>query len=219
MRHLLKILAVLIAAFVAIGLVSSSFGFLQIEDVRRWLDMAADISSWVIALAIVLLLSVDLLLAVPTLTTTLLAGYYLGIALGSLAAYTGMTICALIGYTLSRARGDSLLRVVLRDASARAELTRAFKQEGPVMILLSRSAPMLPEVCSCLAGATRMRPERFLLLHTASTVPYVLLATYLGSRVPEADAAPAILVAIAGYALLWLVWLGWRKRYVRGERP
>ena len=217
-RQVFKILFTLIALFVLVGVMSALFGIFAVEDIRAWLDKAEAVSPLTIALLIVLLLSIDLLLAIPTLTVTLLAGYYLGIGPGSLTAYAGMTICALIGYGLGRLQGDLLLEKLLRDAQKRRDLKASFLRDGPVMILLSRSAPMLPEACACLAGGTGMRFGTFLVLHTASTVPYVLLATYLGSRMGGEDPAPAISAAIAVYAILWVVWLWRRKAGKRGVR-
>ena len=209
---LFKVLASLIAVFAAIALASTLLGVLDVEDVQRWLGRANDVSPFYIILLVAILLSIDLFLAVPTLTVTLLAGYYLGITIGSLSAYAGMSGCALLGYYLGASRGERLLAFIVREQAARRELQESFQRDGSVMIVLSRSAPMLPEACACLAGATNMNLFRFFLRHTLGTVPYVFLATFLGERMRDTNPAPVVLGAMIAYALVWAIWLAWRKR-------
>lgn len=218
MPVLLKTFAALLCLFVILAVLTRAAGGLDEAGIEALLDAAQNVSPWHIALLVVALLSIDLLLAVPTLTVTLLAGFFLGQGWGSLAAFVGMTNCALAGYTMGRTGGDLILSHVVRDAEAQAQMKHSFANDGPAMILLSRSAPLLPEVTACLAGASGMRLPLFLLLHTASTVPYVLLATWLGSRMLHSDPLPIILAAIGVYAVLWLGWIVRRNRASKCER-
>lgn len=47
---------------------------------------------------------------------------------------------------------------------------KAFQKYGFVMILMSRAAPILPEVSACLAGMTRMRIRTFFVAWSINTI-------------------------------------------------
>ena len=188
------------------------FGILTVENVKHWLELAQSVDPIWVAGAVIFLLFLDLFVAVPTLTITILAGFFLGFPLGAAAAFTGMSLAAFSGYVISRNWGDRVISLVVRERKDRVEMADTFEKSGPTMIVLSRAAPMVPEVTACMAGATRMRLSRYSLFFTISTLPYVLIATYAGSISSPESPKPAIYAALLLYAVLWIGWYLFQRR-------
>ncbi len=141
----------------------------------------------------------------------ILAGFFLGFAPGVAASFAGVLCAAMGGYFLSRKWGEPILRFLVKEEAEREELNRAFQQSGPVMIMLSRAAPMLPEVTACMAGATRMSLQKYLVFFLLGTLPYVTIAAYAGSISSLDSPRPAIFAALFLYGVLWLGWYAFRR--------
>ncbi len=218
MRPLLKIMAVLLLVFLSIFLAGQLFGILTIDKVQSLLETARQIDPAYIFGAVVILLLLDIILSVPTLATTLLAGYFLGFPLGATAAFTGLTLAMLVGYGLSRQYGHRAIGILIKDETERAQMAEAFARNGPAMIMLARAAPMVPEVTACMAGVTRMPLLRYLTFFALGTVPYVGIAAYAGSVSTWDDPQPAIFTALGLYAILWVGWFLYQRREKRNKR-
>jgi len=211
MKPLLKVMLTLGLIFASTFILGRVLGILTIENVRFWLAEAQNIDPlWVISV-VVLLLFIDLFVAVPTLTITILAGFFLGFPLGAAAAFTGMMLAALCGYGLSRKWGDSVVRFLVKEERAREDMIAAFQQSGPAMIMLSRAAPIVPEVTACMAGVTQMPVARYFFFFALSTLPYVAVAAYAGSISSIESPQPAIYAALFLYAVLWIGWFLFRR--------
>jgi uncharacterized membrane protein YdjX (TVP38/TMEM64 family) len=131
--------------------------------------------------------------------------------MGAFAAFSGMTLAALCGYGVSWKWGDSVVKFLVKDEGAREEMIVAFQQSGPAMIMLSRAAPIVPEVTACMAGVTQMPLARYLLFFVLSTLPYVVVAAYAGSISSIESPQPAIYAALFLYAVLWFGWFLFRR--------
>ena len=212
MIHLLKIMGVLAVFFASTFILLKVTGFITIAKIELWLTQAEATSLPYVAAMIVALLFADLLIAVPTLTVTILSGYFLGYQVGASAALAGMALAAFTGYGLSRKFGLKILKTIMKDDTQRSAAKQAFTDHGFIMILLARVMPILPEVTACLAGITHMRLVRFATAWALSTVPYVLIATYAGSISSLDNPKPAILAAIGISGLMWLLWFVAKKR-------
>ena len=212
MRPLLKVMVILAAVFASTFILGRIFGILTEANVRAWLQAASETSpDWIVAV-VFLLLFIDLFVAIPTMTVTILAGYFLGFPLALAASLAGVSAAALTGYLISLRFGDRVIRKLVADPQQRDDLTKAFHKNGPVMILLSRAAPIVPEVTACMAGATRMPPTRYATFFLLSTLPYVAVASYAGSVSTFDDPRPAIFAAIVLYGVLWIGWAMYRRR-------
>jgi uncharacterized membrane protein YdjX (TVP38/TMEM64 family) len=214
MKSLLTLAFGLAMFFACTFLIIKGTGVLSVDDIKVFLIRAHDSASLYVAMIIIALLVADLFIAVPTLTVTLLSGYFLGFPMGFAVGVTGLMTAGLLGYGLSYTYGPSLLRRIQKDDAKRAEMTEIFARYGVVVLVICRALPILPEVTCCLAGATRMRFPKFLAAFMLGTVPYAAIATYAGSRSSLADPTPAIVAAIAlsaVFAGLWLLLLRHHK--------
>lgn len=212
MTSLVKVMLTLGSLFALSFIAGRLLGILTVENVQAWLEWAGQVDPVVVATIVVFLLFADLFVAVPTLTITILAGYFLGFPLGAAAAFAGMVLAAFTGYGISRVWGQRAIAILIKDADNRYELTIAFQTGGPVMIMLSRAAPIVTEVCACMAGATGMSLRRYCAFFAIGTFPYVLIAAYAGSVSSFDDPAPAIIAILVLNAGLWAAWAVFRRR-------
>jgi uncharacterized membrane protein YdjX (TVP38/TMEM64 family) len=212
MKQLVKVMLILGTVFAMTFILGRVFGILTVENVKLWLEAAGNVDPLWLAGTVILLLFLDLFVAVPTLTITILAGFFLGFYAGAATAFVGMFLAACSGYLISRNWGDRAVSFLVRDIHERREMAETFHRNGPAMIILSRAAPIVPEVTACMAGATRMRFLHYIGFFTLGTLPYVLIASYAGSISSPESPQPAIYAALALYIFLWLGWYLFHRR-------
>ena len=212
MKPLIKVMLILGSAFTVTFILGRVFGILTVENVKHWLELAGSVDPLWLAGTVILLLFIDLFVAVPTLTITILDGFFLGFPGGATAAFIGMSLAAFSGYAISRIWGESAVSFLIRDKNDRQEMAETFQKNSPTMIVLSRAAPIVPEVTACMAGATNMRFSLYVGYFTLSTLPYVLIATYAGSISSPDSPQPAIYAALSLYAALWIGWYCFRRK-------
>lgn len=206
MKALLKIAIPLALLFASTFIVAKMFGFLSIDQIRNWLELLKSSPPILTGGLVAFLLFLDLFIAVPTLTLTVLSGYFLGFAVGSLAALVGSLSAGIVGYWVSRKFGHRLVDFILKDEKEKKQLVSNFETRGFVLILLSRAMPILPEVTACLAGLTKMKFCKFLTAWLLSTLPYTFIATYSGSISSVENPKPAIITALGLSGALWVCW-------------
>ena len=211
MKPLLRIILLLAVIFASTFVIIRLSGVLTEDDIKAWLEAATNINPWYVALAVVLILAIDIFIAVPTLTTCILSGYFLGFIWGGLAASIGLLSAGLIGYWLSRSLGEKVLKIIICSSEKREEAKETFGQYGLAMIMLSRSSPIFSEVCACMAGMAKMKFTKFFLAWYINSIPYALIAAYSGSISSFENPKPAIYTMIGLYMVLWLFWFLYKK--------
>ncbi len=213
MKELLKIIAILMLFFITTFIIAKTTGLLSLEQIESWLVQVKDAPTIYIISIVIALLFLDLFVTVPTMGLIMLSGYFLGYPLAVLASVTGLTIAGCSGYLLSFLYGNRVLRFLIRDDEKRTDMKATFHKHGFAMILLARAMPMLPEVTSCLSGATRMPFFRFLAAWSISSVPYVLIAAWSGSISSLGNPMPGIFTAIGITSVLWLGWFLFHRKH------
>lgn len=206
MKELLKVMLLLALVFAAIFVLMKLTGVLGLDEIEAWVSTTQQDSPEYLALLVVVLLFADLVFAIPTMTVSLLAGYFLGWPLGAVATMGGFFLAGISGYLVSRRYGHWLLRRIYSDRGKLTVLQQAFEQHGPWMLLCCRALPILPEVCCCMAGATRMAFPRFAVWYGLGSAPYALITTYAGSVSTLGNPMPAIMTAILLSLSLWGIW-------------
>lgn len=218
MKTLLKVMLTIAAIFASTFILGRVLGILTEDNVRDWLELASTLSALTVVAVVVCLLAIDLFVAVPTLTIVILGSYFLGFEMGLAAAMAGSAIAAFGGYAICQRWGEDALARVIRDDAQREEMRDAFMVHGPGMIMLSRAAPILPEVTACMAGMTYMPVARFAMFWIIGTLPYMGIAAYAGSVSTLDDPRPAIFAALGLYAVMWTGWFVYRKWWMnRGK--
>ena len=206
MGDLVRIAVVLAAAFASTFLVVQGLGLLPEDGVIRWLEGLRELHPLWLAAGVVALLLLDLLVAVPTMATILLAGWLLGPLAGGLAASGGLLLMGLTGYVLGRVAGRPVLRRLLRDEARLLGIEAAFARNDLLTLAVCQALPILPELSATLAGIARMHPARFVLGYAAGSFPFAFILASGGAASSPDDLRPAILTAIAVTATLLLLW-------------
>jgi len=157
MKDLLKVAVVMALLFASTFLLIQGTGLITQDGVRALLVDANSIHpGWFILLIIGLLL-LDLFIAVPTMTTILLAGFLLGPLLGGAAAAAGLMLLGITGYGLGRRFGRPILG-------------RLFKDERRLADIEYRLCPQRPVGAFCLSGAAHpSRTQLHIGWHRADT--------------------------------------------------
>ena len=201
MRRATRLLLLLSVAALLVPLVPFLlFGTRLDTLVAGWLDPPP--SPAVVALLEVGVLAADLLLPVPSSVVATYGGARLGVVLGTLCAWTGMTIGALAGWWLGRSAGGRALdRLGAEDRSA---IARGQERLGPMLVVLTRPLPLLAEAAALAAGGTGMPLRTF--LPAVAVGNAVIAATHVpqGGRQDTCPGGQCTATARA-----WRSW-GWR---------
>lgn len=206
MKDLLRIGLILGLAFASTFLIVRALGLLPEDGVIAWLESLRDIHpGWLIA-GVVALLLLDLLIAVPTMTTILIAGWLLGPVLGGLTAATALMLMGSIGYALGRTLGRPILQRLFKDDTRLAGIESAFARNDLLTLAVCQALPILPELSATLAGIARMNPLRFALGYGLGVIPFAFIVAAGGAASTPDDLRPAILTAIATTATLLVLW-------------
>lgn len=167
-------------------------GWFSAEDLRQWsLEMRED--PWLLALAIVGLLSIDSLLSIPTIATGIAAGYLLGPVMGGAATAVGVLSAGSLCYWSARLTGKS--GFVSQDTLD--DIRGTIGDVGPVPLMISRAAPMMPEVLSILAGVGSMPVRKYYLYFALGNVPIAFALAFAGSVSSIDSPLPAVLAGVA----------------------
>lgn len=206
MKQLIMVSLVLAAVFGSTFLIVSLSGVVTLDDIETLLTQAKSINVAYVSVCVMILLLADLVMFVPTMSICLLAGFLLGFPLGFFSALMGMLMSGILGYVISRKYGRALLVKIYKDPEKLAEMENIFNEKGAVVILLSRAAPMLPEISCCLAGANNMPFKYFISVFLMATAPYALITTIAGSYSSVENPMPAVYAAISITLILWVTW-------------
>lgn len=212
MKSLIKVFLVLFTFFTFTLFVINYFDLLSIEDIKRYLREAKEISPLYLGLLVSFFLFLDLFIAVPTLSIIILSGYFLGFGYGFLFSLLGVSLAGMSGYLLSYKFGNKFLNFLIKDKEQKKEMTKTFNKHGMAMIILSRAMPILPEASACLSGFTKMKFKKFAFAWYISSIPYILIATYSGSISSIDNPQPAIFTAIGLSLFFWLMWFIYHKK-------
>ncbi len=212
MKDLLKLALVLALAFASTFVIMRMTGLLDEADVRAFLAGAHEINPLYFVALVMLLLWIDILIAIPTMATILLAGYFLGPALGAAASVGGLMLMGLSGYGLGRGYGRAVLTRLYRDEARLAAIEASFARSDLLVLFVCQALPILPELSCCLAGVARMRFTRFLMGYTVGVVPFAVIVAYAGSVSTVADPWPAIWTVIGVSTFLLLIWTLVKRR-------
>lgn len=162
---------------VLLPLLVLGFGF---ED-RLAKYFAETVDSATFATATVGVLAVDVFLPVPSSLVNTLAGSRLGIVSGTLVAWLGMNLGAIIAFAFAKLLGRPLvLRLTRADDIARLEQLAELRGSG--LLIVTRALPVLAEATVLLVGSLGLPWRAFLppvlLANLGLAVAYAVLGHY-----------------------------------------
>jgi uncharacterized membrane protein YdjX (TVP38/TMEM64 family) len=170
------------------------------------LQQARLINPWWLAALVIGLLWVDLLIAVPTMTTILFAGFLMGPVYGGLASAVGLMVLGVTGYGMGCRIGRPVLTRLFKDEKRLPEIESAFARNDLLLLFVCQAMPILPELSCVLAGIARMRFSRFLFGYAVGVVPFAFIVAYAGSISTLSNPGPALYTAIGISLSLLAAW-------------
>jgi uncharacterized membrane protein YdjX (TVP38/TMEM64 family) len=156
------------------------------ESVERWVRQLIETPprrAWVAGL-VVGLLSVDILLPIPSSLVSTLAGSQLSPLVATLASWLGLNTGAAFGFWLSRTWG----RPLAERLATRADLERTERladRYASGALVLTRGLPVLAEAMVLLMGIQRLAWRRFWPPVAASNLGLALAYSTLGHYAAE----------------------------------
>lgn len=213
MKGIVKVTAILVIFFSITFVLNLQFKFITITKLETLLKELASNPAYFpwVCLAILSILAIDSIIAVPTITTILLSGYLLGPLYGGIIASAGVLLAGTICYYGGMFTGEKFFYKLLKKDDAK-KMRHWFDSYGGVSLLTARILPMFPEVLSCLAGMSKMPFQKFMTLFALGNVPFVLLAAYAGSISDFDKPLPALFVGIGLPTFGFLVYLYWQHQ-------
>jgi len=212
MKDLIKIAVILALAFASTFLIIKSTGLITEESVSAFLQQAKSINPWWLAVLVIGLLLVDLLIAVPTMTTILFAGFLMGQIYGGLASAAGLMLLGVTGYGMGYRIGRPVLLRLFKDEKRLPDIEAAFARNDLLLLFVCQAMPILPELSCTLAGIARTRLPRFLFGYAVGVVPFAFIVAYAGSISTLSNPSPAIYTAIGVSVILLLFWTLLKRR-------
>jgi uncharacterized membrane protein YdjX (TVP38/TMEM64 family) len=160
---------------------------------------------------VVLLLSIDIFISIPTLPLSLLAGHKLTFLPAFFYISIGLIFAGNLGYFIGRVCGPKVLEFILKDK--RVAFEKQFSKSATTMILLSRAVPMFPEACALLSGTTSLPYRRFIFSWLLNSIPYALYTSWLGSISNQ----ESMWIPISGICLFYFVSSGISYLYFKSK--
>lgn len=216
MRELLKPMLPMILVLLAPIITFVLFG----EQMEAWIaawQANPPARAWVAA-AVVGLLASDIFLPVPSSMISTFAGGELGVWLGTLASWVGMSLGAMLGFALARRFGPGVALWLTRpdDLERAARLSQHW---GPWLLALGRGVPVLAEATVLLMGLHQLPWRRFLPPVLLSNLGLAIAYSGLGQYAADHHWLPmSLAVSIALPVLLAASFRFW-SRAPAGETP
>ncbi|MDP6117420.1 MAG: VTT domain-containing protein [Planctomycetota bacterium] len=178
--------------------------FLFGDELETWIESVlkeAGRRPWISALTIMLVLATDVLLPIPSSMLSTAAGAVLGFWAGAFCSVIGMTASCIIGYGLgiSAARG-AVARWM--NENEMQEMEAQTVKFGDWMLVVFRAVPVWAEVTTILAGMSKMKLRRFLVLTTSANVGISIVYAAAGAVAQSFDNLWLVLAASIGVPVL-----------------
>ncbi len=188
MKHFLRYAAPIALVLAIPAIPFLLFGeFMETEMPQRlhlWLRDKP--STAMVAATVVGLLTVDVLLPIPSSVVCSLVGSFLGLFGGIVFATLGLTAGALLGFALGKILGRPAMKRWI-DETELLKLDQLAERFGVPILILLRPVPLFAEASTLLLGCSPMRFGTFLLVsfpvHLMLALVYVLIGQYLGVTV------------------------------------
>lgn len=156
----------------------------------------------------VLLLTVDVIIPVPSSIIMTANGAFFGVALGSLLSLLGGLGSALIGFTLGRRCSSLVRRIVSETEWAKAQLL--LSRWGTLAVIVTRPIPILAETMAMLAGTSSISCCRMAIASALGLLPPILLYSFSGAMATGLGSPLiAFLTSMAVATAFW--WFGRRN--------
>jgi uncharacterized membrane protein YdjX (TVP38/TMEM64 family) len=175
------------------------FGDALEATIAGWLDPPP--SAAVIGMLTVAILASDILLPIPSSLVSTIAGAQLGVVIATLASWLGLTIGAVLGFSLAKTWGRSLARR-FSSADDLDRMDQLGRHYGAWVLILTRALPVLAEAAVLLMGTTGLAWRQFLPAVMLSNLGIALVYSEMGHLAKDQGELPLALAASIALPLL-----------------
>lgn len=162
-------------------------------------------SYWISAVFIYLVLTLDILIPVPSSIVMVTSGSLFGGLLGALIAIAGSMTCSIFGFYISRRMGAEKVKKWLGEEEFN-KMSNFFKKYGAYTVILSRIVPLAMESISCIAGLSKMSLKKYIISCLLGFIPLTLLYTYTGAIYGDQKSNNIFLVLVIGFFIPIFLW-------------
>ncbi len=202
----------LISLILLVPLVPFLLWHAQIEAFVQSLQQRS-FSPAMVAVAVVGLLSSDILLPIPSSLVSTWAGGHLPVWLAGLASWVGMNAGAALGFAFSRRFGHAMARrLVAPDDLARMEVMG--ERQASWILVVTRAMPILAEAAVVWLGSHRVSWRRFWPPVLLSNLGIAFAYTCLGHWAADHE---WFVVAMSVSVAFPLLLTAWARRYAFGK--
>jgi uncharacterized membrane protein YdjX (TVP38/TMEM64 family) len=190
---------VILLLFLALFLIFESMELSFFTDLANLMNRG---DLWV-ALIGISLLTVDVLLPIPSSLVMVTHGALFGLVLGTLISLLGSLCAAAVGYLVGRYFGATFTRWLPGEGE---QAYRLLREWGWLAIALTRPVPLLAETTVVMAGVTRMGWTTLFSASLVGSFPMSLLYAFTGATATRLDniaLAFALVIGVTGF--FWLV--------------
>ena len=178
-------------------------------------EFLASSSGWEVASMIVLLLTLDVFLPVPSSVVGAGSGLLLGWQLGFVSTFLGLMLGSLLGFAFGHLFRHTFFHRYFADVEFR-HISYDLANYGFLLLLLARGVPVLAEMSVLAAGFHRYSTSKFLMAMVLSNTVLAATHAFLGAtaRASESDyffALAFLLIPVLGYGFR-LYWLKGKER-------
>lgn len=154
------------------------------------------------------LLTLDILLPIPSSIIGTLLGARLGFWSGFAFAWFGLVAGSLAGFSISR----------FGSVKFRSWLPPFPESTTKAIVFLSRPVPVLAEAVALAAGTTQMPMSQFFFLSAAGNTVYAaVLAGNGATLLPDRLIGPGLIIPMLLPVIAWLLWQTLVKRRIKGQ--
>jgi uncharacterized membrane protein YdjX (TVP38/TMEM64 family) len=156
------------------------------------------------SLLVIFALTADVFLPVPNGLTNTIAGAILGFYIAIPIIWIGLTLGAIVGFTIGKFAAKPIARRILSENELKnsEDLSKKF---GIGILLLSRPAPAFAEISTVAAGMSGMSWLTFLFVMTISNFFVSVIYALIGATALTSQSAS---IAFIGIAIIpFLFWL------------
>ena len=195
--------------FVVFSIVVLGLSWLLLDEkmtqlVSDWGDKP--LSKSLYSVLVISVLSVDLLLPIPSSAVITHAGQELGVVIGTVITLIGLTAGSCVGYGVARVLGNGYVANSVSE-SDREALQNLIEKNGVLVLVLLRPVPILAEASVLLVGLGKMSWWRFFSWLTISNFAICLFFAKWGVWASENDVPEfaSLLISIAFPLILLFV--------------
>lgn len=195
MKRLFTTLFLLIAVITIIFLIFGDSKLFQPEFLKSYSD-----NFYTFSILSFLLLSLDILLPIPSSIVMYINGAVLGFINGFFISLSSLMVTHLLGYQLGR---FSSIIVRGEDIGRAQSIINSY---GIMGIMLSRGIPVLAEGVSIMAGHYKLSFNKFMFYNLLGLLPVCAIYTYFGSLAKNGNLfviTLGVTTLVAG--MMWLI--------------